>query len=238
MATSSVKLKLLVDKKSNRVLFAEASKEFVDFLFYILSLPAGTIISLSTKEGMVGSLGNLYGSLENLSTDYMQPYYQNKDCIWKPTIPNSSVNDNLLMLPNVDQSTTPKKFYRCASSGCSGYFSVDPSAKCPACNRLMIAITAYITSPSVEKGYVKEAVTYMVMDGLVVKPMSISSITLLLNNFNIKDIGLLENKEVTFGMDEAVKLIKASLESKTVLTDVFLAKKSPTHDDIFYSRST
>ncbi|KAK2987788.1 hypothetical protein RJ640_030678, partial [Escallonia rubra] len=40
--------------------------------------------------------------------------------------------------------------------------------------------------------------------------------------FNVKEVGVLEEKEVEFGMDEGLKLLKASLQSKTVLTDVFL----------------
>ncbi|CAN1131035.1 hypothetical protein LINPERHAP2_LOCUS6164 [Linum perenne] len=62
--TTKVTLKLLIDKKSNRVLFAEAGKEFVDFLFSILSLPLGTVIRLLSKDKMVGCLGNLYQSIE------------------------------------------------------------------------------------------------------------------------------------------------------------------------------
>lgn len=46
----------------------------------------------------------------------------------------------------------------------------------------------------------------MVLDDLVVKPMStISSITLL-NQFSIKDVGVLKEKVVTLGMDEVYKL--------------------------------
>ncbi|GFP96283.1 hypothetical protein PHJA_001772400 [Phtheirospermum japonicum] len=139
MANSSVSLKLLIDTQSKRVLFAEAGKDCVDFLFYILSLPVAKLISLLGKQGMVGSLGNLY----------MQ------------------VSDS-------------------------------------------------------EGGFVKGVVTYMVMDDLVVKPMStISSITLL-NKFNVKEVGALEEKVVNLGMNEVVKLLKAALETKNVLTRVYL----------------
>ncbi|CAN1269325.1 hypothetical protein LINPERPRIM_LOCUS13544 [Linum perenne] len=62
--TSKVTLKLLVDKKGNRVLFAEAGKEFVDFLFTLLSFPLGTVIRLLSKNQMVGCLGSLYQSIE------------------------------------------------------------------------------------------------------------------------------------------------------------------------------
>ncbi|XVF23804.1 hypothetical protein REPUB_Repub13aG0070500 [Reevesia pubescens] len=65
----------------------------------------------------------------------------------------------------------------------------------------------------------------MVMDDLVVKPMSTISSLSLLNMFNVKDIGALEEKTIEIGMDEAVKLLKASLQSKIVLTDVFFEKR-------------
>ncbi|XP_073027776.1 uncharacterized protein [Primulina eburnea] len=93
----------------------------------------------------------------------------------------------------------------------------------------MNTVVHYVAPPgkpeSAEGGFVKGVVTYMIMDNLVVKPMStISSITLL-NNFNIKDVVNLQEMEVTLGMEEAVKLLKASLQSEKVLTDVFLNGK-------------
>ncbi|KDO67763.1 hypothetical protein CISIN_1g047373mg, partial [Citrus sinensis] len=55
-----------------------------------------------------------------------------------------------------------------------------------------------------------------------VSPMStISSITLL-DKFNVKDVGGLEEKVVNLGVNEGLKLLKASLDCRTVLTSVFL----------------
>ena len=55
---------------------------------------------------------------------------------------------------------------------------------------------------SSKSGFVKEIVTYMVMDDLVIQPMStISSITLL-NKFNVKEVGALQEKVVKLGMAE------------------------------------
>ncbi|CAI9108282.1 OLC1v1007851C1 [Oldenlandia corymbosa var. corymbosa] len=48
--SSQITLKLLVDTKSKRVLFAEPGKDAVDFLFHILTLPMGTVIRLLTKQ--------------------------------------------------------------------------------------------------------------------------------------------------------------------------------------------
>ncbi|KAJ0103574.1 hypothetical protein Patl1_06259 [Pistacia atlantica] len=54
MATSKVRLKLLIDTKGKKVLFAEAGKDFVDFLFYIFSLPVGTVVKLLEREDLGG----------------------------------------------------------------------------------------------------------------------------------------------------------------------------------------
>ncbi|OMP02660.1 hypothetical protein COLO4_10941 [Corchorus olitorius] len=81
------------------------------------------------------------------------------------------------------------------------------------------------TSSSDGGGYVKGAVTYMVMDDLVVWPRSTISGITLINKFNIKDIRVLEERVIDMGMDQGGKLIQAALLSKTVLTDVFLGKK-------------
>ncbi|KAF4372152.1 hypothetical protein F8388_000368 [Cannabis sativa] len=112
---SKVTLKLLIDSKGQRVLFAEAGKDFADFLFTLLSLPVGTVIRLLSTNGMVGSIGNLYESFENLSSTYIQPNV-NKDIILKPS--NSALGGAetlLLFLTNDDaaSSLAAKKVYVC-----------------------------------------------------------------------------------------------------------------------------
>ena len=65
MAVTNMSMKLLIDTENRKVLFAEADKDFIDFLFHILRLPLGTIIPLPKKQGMVGSFENIYDSIEN-----------------------------------------------------------------------------------------------------------------------------------------------------------------------------
>ncbi|PQQ12126.1 uncharacterized protein Pyn_27725 [Prunus yedoensis var. nudiflora] len=48
--STSVTLKLLVHTKGRKVLFAEATKEVVDFLFTLLSLAVGTVVRLLSKN--------------------------------------------------------------------------------------------------------------------------------------------------------------------------------------------
>ncbi|XVE69085.1 hypothetical protein DITRI_Ditri09bG0121800 [Diplodiscus trichospermus] len=94
---AATKLKLLVDVRGQRVLFAEAGKDFVDFLFNIMSLPVGTVVRLLNKEGMVGSLGSLYESIEKLNDVYMQPFHD-KDTLLKP-------NDVILLKASLKSKT-------------------------------------------------------------------------------------------------------------------------------------
>ncbi|KAF8365202.1 hypothetical protein HHK36_032786 [Tetracentron sinense] len=229
MATTQLRLKLLIDNKAQKVLFAEVGKDFVDFLFNLLSLPVGTVVRLHKSHSMGGCLVNLYESVEKLSNTYMQPN-QTKDCLLNP-IAATSVSHVPLLLPT--DVSTPRKYYQCGN--CSYNRVTDnPSTNCPNCNRKMSSELTYVdpnsttanaSSSTGEGGYVKGVVTYMVMDDLVVTPMSTISSVTLLNKFNVKDLSSLEEMDVDFGMEEGLELLRASFQSTTVLTHIFLGKK-------------
>ncbi|KAG7998805.1 hypothetical protein I3843_01G273700 [Carya illinoinensis] len=185
-AAAKVNLKLLINKNSKRVLFAEACKDFVDFLFNILTLPFGNVVRLLKGEGMAGSLPSLYSSIENLSNNYIQPD-QHKAFLLKPkvAVPGPKVP---LLLPGVKAFTYRETQLYC--SGCLGYtrataYVYEEAGSCERC--LAHGKIEYLN----EEGYVKGTVTYMVMDDL-----------------------------------EGVKLLAASLKSKSVLTDVFMSRPS------------
>ncbi|KAI8539918.1 hypothetical protein RHMOL_Rhmol09G0220300 [Rhododendron molle] len=211
MASSSsskevITLKLLVDTKSNRVLFAEAGKNFVDFLFTLLSFPVGTVVRLLTAKSMVGCLGNLYDSVENLSDTYMQPS-QSKEDLLKPKVVVRSTETSLLLTD--DDSPAPAVNKMCKLL----YVTNDPKVICPACKKCtMTTEVTFVpskvanTSLSGEGGYVKGVVTYMVMDDLVVMPMSTVFGIALLSKFNVTNVASVEEKVVTFGMDEDFRI--------------------------------
>ncbi|XP_049409830.1 uncharacterized protein LOC125873028 [Solanum stenotomum] len=220
-ATCDTKLsmKLLIDTKAGKVLFAEAEKDCVDFLFHILSLPVGTVVSLLKEKGMNWCLHNLYKSVENLNDTYMKSN-EARNILLKPKSSIGIISSVPLRLLNDFPITqTATKNYKCPNYSCS-YYTDNHNAYCPHCDEFVVKVAPPAATST---GFVKEVVTYMVMDDLVVKPMStISSITLL-NKFNVKDVGVLHEKVVHFGMEEALKLLKASFESKAVLTSVFMS---------------
>ncbi|KAF7052044.1 hypothetical protein CFC21_060203 [Triticum aestivum] len=232
-ATTTLSMKLLVDTKGRRVLFAEAGKDVVDFLFSLLALPIGTVVKLIGAKSMVGSAGDLYRSVEKLDGTYVQPGAA-KEEILRPVMARSPANSALLGLPAPTPPPAPSnRFFKCSIASysvCRDYVTDVSGTKCPRCSNAMTTQIQYAPPAGAADGFVRGVVTYTVMDSLAVSPMSaISSITLL-NTFAVTDLTALQEKTVQIGYKEGLEILKASLQSKTVLTDVFLGNKSPSHD--------
>ncbi|PON77709.1 hypothetical protein PanWU01x14_024650 [Parasponia andersonii] len=68
-----IRLKLI-----NQVLFAESDKDFVDVLLSFLTLPMGKIIRLADKKSGIGSMDELYKSVEAL----------HRKCFWTKACKN------------------------------------------------------------------------------------------------------------------------------------------------------
>nr|CAN74503.1 hypothetical protein VITISV_024540 [Vitis vinifera] len=170
-AAPKMSLKLLINKKDNKVVFAEAEYSFIDFLFNLLTLPIGTIVSLLPKENC---LRNLHESINKLEEAYL--------------LPNQS-NDSSLKL-----------------------------------NTPVNAILPFFDLPlSWSDRHVKDnLVTYMVANDLSVTPMSMTSTMALFKKYNISEVGVLEEKVVVIGLEEALLLLHCALHSKEALTKVFL----------------
>ncbi|CAH9133291.1 unnamed protein product [Cuscuta epithymum] len=64
--SGTLSLKLFIDEKAGKVIFAEADKSFVDFVVNILSLPLAAVSKLLKYETGGGSLGILHKSVVNL----------------------------------------------------------------------------------------------------------------------------------------------------------------------------
>ncbi|CBI32214.3 unnamed protein product, partial [Vitis vinifera] len=62
----------------------------------------------------------------------------------------------------------------------------------------------------------------MVANDLSVTPMSMTSTMALFKKYNISEVGVLEEKVVAIGLEEALLLLHCALHSKEALTKVFL----------------
>ncbi|PQM39762.1 uncharacterized protein Pyn_00408 [Prunus yedoensis var. nudiflora] len=181
---------------------------------------------------MVGSMGKLYESVENLNDAYLQPNLD-KDTLLKPkTTVVAGANILPLLTNNINVDLNSKQFYMC--SYCNPrHISDFRFTPCPnRCDCMSTKVTYVspeassstgVETSGSEGGYVKGEVTYMVMNNLEVKPIlsAISSIGVL-NQFNVKDVGALREVVVHLGKQEGLELLKASFETSAVLTKVFL----------------
>ncbi|GLJ10629.1 hypothetical protein SUGI_0132060 [Cryptomeria japonica] len=71
----AMNVRFLINTKTRRIIYAEAGKEFVDFLFSFLSMPIGSVLKLvhesESNRRKNGSLSNLYDSMEKLPSQFM-----------------------------------------------------------------------------------------------------------------------------------------------------------------------
>ena len=110
-SSKTISLNLLVDNKSNKVVYAEARKEFVDFFFGLLQIPLW-------NHGMAsgsGSLSKVYESIQNLDPCYVQPNLA-KDSLLRPNPAFSSATYTPQLLlnfvpPNQKTSTEAQNTY-------------------------------------------------------------------------------------------------------------------------------
>ncbi|XVF83471.1 hypothetical protein PTKIN_Ptkin16aG0489600 [Pterospermum kingtungense] len=164
---------------------------------------------------MLGCLGNLYDSIENLGDAYIYS---------KPNI-NTLLKKTRKVpfwFPNM-QALKSNNVYQCSHhqyANCIMCVANDPESTCPVYNCVMNVSLTFVNLGD----YVKGVFTYMVFDDLVVTPMSTISAITLLNKFNVKDVGFLEEKAIDMGIGKGVQLLRESMQSKTVLSAVFLGK--------------
>jgi len=103
----SLKLKITVSKSQNKILFAEAEGDFVDFLFSFLTIPLGSIINLMSGKSSLGSIDNLYRSVKDLNSSWF--IGSAKSSLLNPCVPHQfGCTSQALHVPEED---TPRYWY-------------------------------------------------------------------------------------------------------------------------------
>ncbi|KAF3342018.1 hypothetical protein FCM35_KLT00656 [Carex littledalei] len=224
-------LKLLIEKKSQKVLFAEVGKDVVDFLFSLLSLPIGSVAKLITEESILGPLRNTYCSWEQLDHSFLSSSGMTANKLIIPEIfPTSSSSFDLLLSSASPVPTVKEKVYAC---NCNCKFTYEYGTYCKSCNftrKDFSYVGSSVTKETVKRdGYIKSGFTYAIMDDLSMVPMTPLASIELLDKLGFQDLSLLEKKTVSLDVQQGLELLKTSFSSKNVLTDMFLAKKKEGH---------
>ncbi|XP_073222866.1 uncharacterized protein [Cicer arietinum] len=222
-------LKLLVNQKTNKVLFAETGKEFVDILCSFLTLPLGTIARLLQKDTNMGSdtigcLNSLYQSVQNLDEKCLLMTERTKKLLLQPK--NSSEKYCSTLKLNIDD-TEPTNYFLCSKPGgcwfnCS--ISTSPDEVC-ACGSDLDNV---ILLKHFRNGFVNGDASFVITDNLRVIPNCMDNASLaLLQDLGVQSASLVKEINVNLTKDKVLDLLKCSLVSKSPLTHLFLEKKSP-----------
>ncbi|XP_042494519.1 uncharacterized protein LOC122073891 isoform X1 [Macadamia integrifolia] len=229
--SQTISLKVLMDKENNKVVMVEADSDFVDILFSFLTMPMGTIVRLISNQpepDIIGSITTLYKQVEKLQEQFLQtPDF--KSMLLDPRNNRSETQCRRLEL-NIND--TKPKYYICSNwNSCrrsyNSQYSTCKNVRCNCGNMMDKEICFEIEDGGV---FVCGMTKFMVTDDLQVEPMSPATSLTLLHKLGIKDMSSLQETTLSIGSEEALRLLKVSLFSKSVFTDALLVNfglKSP-----------
>nr|XP_020191392.1 uncharacterized protein LOC109777156 [Aegilops tauschii subsp. strangulata] len=203
-AGSTASMKLFVDAGARRVVFAEAGKDVVDFLFSLLALPLGRADRLLVPLGGAGgSVGNLYASVERLDPAHVQPGAADKRALLYPTVLSPPARVEHSFHPRRELYTCPTGIY---TFDCGRNVTDERGTRCPSCGDEMTLEARYVPpaprssstagngetgAAGAPEGFVRgdAATRYIVTDDLQVHPSSAGELVALCPALGAADVG-------------------------------------------------
>ncbi|PWA63686.1 hypothetical protein CTI12_AA350630 [Artemisia annua] len=214
-----IMLKVTLQKSNSKFLFAEADGDFVDFLFGFLEIPLGTVIGkLLNGNSSLESMDNLFSSISNMHIGYLKSQ-DLKNALLQPQLSWDHVSQNHTFKLNA--SNLAKIFFHneCIKGTLIMYLTHFYDPPCVGCDQECYELT--FKDPKVLGGVLKAPAKFMVTDDLNLTPVSSVSTIALLNKLKVP-LNDVEEHEVSIGVEEGLKILKASLKSSTPLSDVLL----------------
>ncbi|KAH6827118.1 hypothetical protein C2S53_004724 [Perilla frutescens var. hirtella] len=184
-------LKVTVHKSTGKLLYAQAEEDFVQFLFSFLNIPLGGVERLVAGKTCIKTINNLYRSIADLlDTKYFKtPSMKNR--LVKLNLHHGCISENH-MLPLTEECLP------------ASYFDLKQfySRK----------------FPNGKGNFLKKKRTYKVTDDLTVTPFCIVAILSSLNEMKIP-ISDVKELELQIGLEEGLRILKASLTSISALNE-------------------
>ncbi|KAH7667756.1 hypothetical protein IHE45_12G080400 [Dioscorea alata] len=197
---------ILQSKHSGKVKYAEIGEDMVDLLFSFLTFPLGSIVKLLSQDSSLGCMNNLYTSVLTGDSFILKDH---KKKLLDPKLPPHFKCNNLLL--KVKESSTRS-------------FCIDWCERCYKnsikCSHRQEKVYVKEINPKSARfdsgnggGFMKESQRFMLTEKLDIVPVSTSSSVGIVNSLMIP-LTKLEMKEITFGEDEALELLRSCLTSK------------------------
>ncbi|CAA7061800.1 unnamed protein product [Microthlaspi erraticum] len=239
LGNSVINLKLLIDEEKNKVVFAEAGKDFVDILFSFSTMPMGTIVRLlemhqKSKSVAIGCFNNIYGSVASLGMKHFSTE-ASKQMLMYPESLNQEKYQKLKLVIDDSKAT---KCYMCPmfvrSGQCSKGYSNFNTSRCSCCGNLMSEVIQFQgeggggRASGVDGGvFVRSGQTsFIITDDLKVKVNSVGSTLNVLKDLGYAGLDKLVEVILDVNLQEVATLLECLFTSESPLTDTFLRKKS------------
>ncbi|KAK9074318.1 hypothetical protein SSX86_006916 [Deinandra increscens subsp. villosa] len=189
--SSKMVLEVTLQKSTGKLLFAEAKEDFVDFVFGFLSIPLGTVIGTLLKgSSSITCMDNVFRSISNMSVGRYLKSQDIKNMLVEPCFGQGYTSKNITF-PLTGTVTTKK----------GAFFNYQ------------------LKDPRIKEAFLKESGMFFVTDDLLITPSTshLAINTLIKSKVKVDDI---EKYEISIGLEEGLKMLKASLRSKSTLTNI------------------
>ncbi|XBH96608.1 hypothetical protein VPH35_086963 [Triticum aestivum] len=210
---AAIKIKLVVDRSSNRVLLADAGSDFVDVILGFLMLPLSAV-QLAAGSSSPGCLANLCGSVDRLRDAQLLKVDACHGTLHRPT--------------HKDEFGCHRSLCSACTSSVEKHIGQQRHRRsCTQCWEIAMARLVHVYNQTPRKEVFSNwKERFVISDDLVIKHASTSNVVSFLRglgaDFGIRD-GY-EEVDVDVGWTEVVSLLKTCISSTTIFTDVFLAK--------------
>ncbi|KAF6153548.1 hypothetical protein GIB67_027415 [Kingdonia uniflora] len=108
-------------KSNNKILFAEAGEDFVDFLFSIFAFPFGSVIKFLERTPNLGCISTLYKSVESSEFDRFITLSCRKETLLSPIIVLRLGSKNQIL--GIGEIVYPTYTYK-GSEAIGGFFNI------------------------------------------------------------------------------------------------------------------
>ncbi|KAL9145091.1 hypothetical protein ABFS82_13G016700 [Erythranthe guttata] len=199
-------LKVMVQKSTNKFLFAQSNEDFVDFLCSLPAIPLGGVEYLLGSNSCFTCVSNLYRSvadnidynIADIHNNYLVCGGNMKDRLMKPKLPHGYITKNpILRITEEDY----------------------PRTECyPSFGTIIFDSVKF----SREQGeYTKGSKMYKITDDLTVTPLCMTAIISDLKELKIP-LSDIKELELEIRSDEALRILRASLTSTSALSDALI----------------
>ncbi|KAJ0751902.1 hypothetical protein HanPI659440_Chr09g0318101 [Helianthus annuus] len=189
--SSKMVLEVCLQKSTGKLLFAEAKEDFVDFVFGFLSIPLGTVIgTLMNGASSISCMDNVFKSISNMSVGRYLKSQDIKNMLVKPHFGQEFSSKNQLFPIKGTQTT----------QSVSGY-------------------SYQLKDPRLNSQLLRQCSMFFVTNDLVISPSSSQLAMKTLEKFQVT-LNDIEKYEISIGLEEGLRLLKASLGSSLTLTSI------------------